>query len=248
MARTVSVAAPLASAVAGALLVGRGGRSRPAGLALLGASLGALLTRWQLSRAFHARPIFKKDQALGRLELRRYAPQLRATTWVEASTWSEALSDGFQRLAGYLFGGNDHERQLPMTTPVLLSMPASITGRRNVQGFQSPGVASIPQLTGCAARQMAFVMPTELSLTELPRPKDRRIALSSVPACRVAVLAFRGLHGGDLPAQKRNELLFLVKCAGLKPISEVWFAAYDGPSTLPFLRHSEVLVEVEDSP
>ena len=62
----------------------------------------------------------------------------------------------------------------------------------------------------------------------------------------MAVLAFRGGYGGDLPAQKRNELLFLLKCAGLRAASEVWFAAYDGPSTLPLLRRNEVMVELAD--
>ncbi|RYZ07521.1 MAG: heme-binding protein [Myxococcales bacterium] len=245
VARAGSVVAPLASALAGAILLGRGGRAKPAGLALLGASVGALLARWQLGRAFYSTPTYKKELRLGRIELRRYAPHLRATTWVDASTWSEALSDGFQRLADYLFGANEYEERLAMTTPVLLSMPASSAQRRNGESFQAPGVATVPQLNGPARRQMAFVLPAERTLEDLPRPKDRRVVLSTVPAQRVAALAFRGSYGGDLPAHKRNELLFLVKCAGLKPVSEVWFAAYDGPSTLPVLRHSEVLVEVE---
>jgi SOUL heme-binding protein len=238
--------APLASAMTGAVLLYRGDRAKRAGLALLGASVGALLARWQLGRAFYRRPIYQKEVRLGRLELRRYGPQLCATTWVDASTWSESLSEGFHRLAEYLFGGNDQEKRLAMTTPVLLSMPASGSQRRNGQTFQPPGVATLPQLNGPARRQMAFVLPAGHSLEALPEPKDRRVTLTTVPARRVAALGFRGSYGGDLPAHKRNELLFLVKCAGLKPVSEVWFAAYDGPTTLPVLRHNEVLVEVED--
>lgn len=245
-ARAGSVVAPLASAVAGAILLGRGGRSKPAGLALLGASMGALLVRWQWARAFHVQPRYSKELQLGRLELRRYAPHIRAMTWVDASNWPEALSDGFERLADYLLGANERELRLTMTTPVLLSMPASGSQRRDGQSFQPPGVASLQQLNGPVRRQMALVMPAQRTLDELPRPKDRRVALATMPARRVAALSFRGTYAGDLPAHKRNELLFLVKCAGLKPASEVWFAAYDGPSTLPFLRHSEVLVEVEE--
>jgi hypothetical protein len=208
--------------------------------------VGALLARWQLGRAFYTQPTYTKETQLGRLELRRYAPQIRATTWIDASTWSETLSDGFQRLADYIFGGNEYEERLTMTTPVLLSMPASGPQRRSDEGFHAVGVATVPQLNGPARRQMAFVMPRERTLDELPYPKDRRVVLAGVRAQRVAALSFRGSYGGDLPAHKRNELLFLVKCAGLKPRSEVWFAAYDGPSTLPVLRHNEVLVEVEE--
>lgn len=245
IAEGAAIAAPLASALVGAVLLGRSSRERRAGLVLVGASLGALLTRWQLARAFHPRPRFQNEPKLGRLQLRRYAPHLRATTWVEASTWSEALSDGFQRLAAYVFGDNDQGQRLPMTTPVMLSMPPSGRERR-ASHAESPTVASLARLTGPAARQMALMLPAGAALSELPRPNDLRVTLTTVPARRVAVLAFRGLHGSDLPAHKRNELLFLVKCAGLKPTSDVWFAAYDGPTTLPFLRHNEVLVEVED--
>jgi SOUL heme-binding protein len=227
-------------------LLRRGGRAKPAGLALLGASVGALLARWQLGRAFSPQPTYRKEPPLGRLELRRYGPQLCATTWLDASTWSEALSDGFQRLADYLFGGNEREQRFAMTTPVLLSMPASGSQRRSGQSVQTPGVATLAQLEGPARRQMALAVPWEWTLQEMPRPKDRRVSLATVPARRVAALPFRGSYGGDLPAQKRNELLFLVKCAGLKPVSEVWFAAYDGPSTLPVLKHNEVMVEVEE--
>lgn len=243
--RVGSIVAPLASAVAGAILLHRGGRARPAGLALLGASVGALVARWQLGRAFYRQPTYKKELALGRLQLRRYAPQICATTWVEASTWSEALGDGFQTLADYLFGGNEREQHLAMTTPVLLSMPVSGPPRRNAPS-QPPGVATVAQLNGPARRQMAFVLPAEHTFDEIPRPKDRRVTIVTIPARRVAALGFRGAYGGDLPAHKRNELLFLVKCAGLRPVSDVWFAAYDGPSTLPVLRHNEVLVEVEE--
>ena len=85
-----------------------------------------------------------------------------------------------------------------------------------------------------------------MTLDELPVPNDERVHLHGVPARRAAVLGFRGRYDGDLPAQKRNELLFLLKCAGLKAASEVWFAGYDAPWTLPVLRRNEVMVELED--
>jgi hypothetical protein len=92
---------------------------------------------------------------------------------------------------------------------------------------------------------MAFVMPSNLPVDALPLPNDHRVLLRGVPRRRMAVLRFSGTYAGDLPAEKRNELLFLLKSAGLKPTSEVWFAGYDGPTTLPFLRHNEVLVEIQ---
>jgi hypothetical protein len=179
------------------------------------------------------------------LEVRRYAPQLRARTWVEQEPWSAALERGFERLAGYIFGGNEQELRLSMTSPVLMSVPASTSQRKDGKTWGAPSVADLDELLGPATREMAFVMRGDLTLEDLPTPKDHRVRLGATPSQRVAALAFRGRYGGDLPAQKRNELLFLSKLAGLKPTSEVWFAGYDGPSTLPLLRRNEVLVEVE---
>jgi hypothetical protein len=208
--------------------------------------MGALLARWQMGRGFNWQPRYVVDFELGRLEVRRYAPQLRAQTTIVDTPWRETLGEGFQRLADYIFGGNEHGRRIPMTSPVLVSMPSRGGLRRNGTRGHTPAVAELAQLDGPATREMAFVMPGNWLPEQLPAPKDARVRLHSVPARRVAALVFRGRSSGDLPAQKRNELLFLLKCAGLKAASDVWFAGYDGPSTLPFLRRNEVLVEVGD--
>jgi hypothetical protein len=94
-------------------------------------------------------------------------------------------------------------------------------------------------------RQIDFVMPGGLTFRELPIPDDVRVRVVPVPERRVAALRFRGRYAGDMPAHKRNELVFLAKLAGLSPRSEVWFAGYDAPFTLPVLRRNEVMVEVD---
>ena len=136
---------------------------------------------------------------------------------------------------------------MAMTAPVLTTVTLGSSGRRRVaKAWKPPSVADLDQLNGRTSRNMVFVMPGDTSLDQLPQPNSDDVHLHGVPPRRMAVLAFRGRYGGDLPAQKRNELLFLLKCAGLKAASEVWFAAYDGPSTLPFLRRNEVMVELAD--
>lgn len=244
LARGASIALPLSAAAASAVLLSRH-PARRSSWAGLGLAVGALVARWQFGRTFNWQPRYVVDFELGRLEVRRYAPQLRAQTTIANTPWRETLSEGFRRLASYIFGANERERRIPMTSPVLVSMPARSPLRRNGASSR-PAVAELAQLDGPATREMAFVMPGDWLPEELPAPKDERIRLHSVPTRRVAALAFKGRYGGDLPAQKRNELLFLLKCAGLEPTSEVWFAGYDGPSTLPFLRRNEVLVEVAE--
>jgi hypothetical protein len=60
----------------------------------------------------------------------------------------------------------------------------------------------------------------------------------------VAALRFSGRYSGDLPAKKGAELLARVREAGLHALGEVTFAGYDAPSTVPWLRRNEVLVDL----
>jgi hypothetical protein len=156
------------------------------------------------------------------------------------------LNEGFTRLAAFISGANVTGQRVPMTRPVLVTSATSTTRRNRAGSWQPPSVAPLAELNGLVTRKVAFVMPENWKLDELPLPTDPRVQLRGVPARRMAVLSFRGSYSGDLPAQKRNELLFLLKCAGFKPAAEVWFAAHDGPSTLPLLRRNEVLVELDD--
>lgn len=216
------------------------------GIATLGVSLGAALARWQLARLFTWQPRYELEFEHGRLQIRLYDHLILAETTVEPAPWSTALTQGFRRLAAYVFGDNQKRAKLGMTAPVLSTVTLGSDQRGIASSWRPPRVSDLERLTGPTARNVAFVLPDQHTLDDLPAPNDSRVHLHGVPPRRMAVLAFRGPYGGDLPAQKRNELLFLLKCAGLRPASEVWFAAYDGPSTLPFLRRNEVMVELAD--
>ena len=187
----------------------------------LAGSLGFALVRWQFARFFGERAEYEVEQRLAGIELRHYAPTVRAETVVTDATWSEALNEGFLRVAGYIFGENREGTKVAMTAPVL----ASVGGGER------------------ADRTVSFIMPGNCSPTDLPTPNDPRIRVQQGPAQRLAALRFRGRYSA-LPAQQRDELLAQVHAAGLTPVGEVLFAGYDAPSTLPWWRRNEVLVEV----
>lgn len=73
-------------------------------------------------------PAFTVVRQTDTFEVRSYAPLIVAETVVEGD-WSDASSQGFRRLAGYIFGGNKqrcptstrirHRRQLEFTIAVL---------------------------------------------------------------------------------------------------------------------------------
>lgn len=221
----LAIAVPLLGAGLGAALVlAADGKYRSLGLGALGASLGVGLARWQLARWFTEQTPYELEFRAGELEVRRYAPSARAETVIEGLPWQAALNEGFERIASYIFGQSQHgeSQRIAMTAPVTATVGAGPLSTRTV----------------------AFTLPRNRLLSSLPTPKDMRVRLRYVPPRRVAVLGFSGRYGGDLPAKKRDQLLALVRLAGLHALGEVTFAGYDAPSTLPFIRRNEVQVDL----
>ena len=56
-------------------------------------------------------------ERIGEVEIRRYGPRIAAQTVVTGSS-EAARNRGFQRLAGYIFGGNTSRSSIAMTAPV----------------------------------------------------------------------------------------------------------------------------------
>ncbi|MDQ3368740.1 MAG: heme-binding protein [Myxococcota bacterium] len=204
-------------------------RSRRAGLIAGGlTALGFGLVRFQLQRLFTAEPAYEVEQRIGALEVRRYEPRVEARSRIAGTDFEGALDEGFDRLAGYIFGGNTAEEKLAMTTPVIN------------RGEQRATTAS-----GEAGEQvMAFVMPKDRALASLPRPEDARVELVEVPARRVVVLRFAGRYDNELVAEKQGELRRLVAAAGLPVKGEPMFAGFDPPTTLGSLRRNEIWIEL----
>jgi len=225
---------------------------RRLGLLALGAFSVGGLARWQFGRVFNWQPPYDVEARVGRLEVRRYPPEIHAVT-VVSERWEQSLEEGFMRLVAYISGANAGRTSIPMTSPVLSTIaprlpprPSSATSpEASDESETRAGVQSIASLKAVGLRQVDFVMPGALALSDLPSPDDTRVRIVRVPERRVATLGFHGRYGGDIPAQKRNELVFLAKLAGLNPRREVWFAGYDAPSTLPVLRRNEVMVELD---
>jgi len=106
---------PLAIAIPGAIALAVRAFSgrRGALLAGLGAAVGFGLVRWQLQRWFTETPDYRVEGHVGRLEIRRYAPQIVVETTVTHRTFDEALEEGYRRLARYI-----GEEGIAMTSPV----------------------------------------------------------------------------------------------------------------------------------
>lgn len=226
----------------------------------LGTAAGVALTRWQMARWFAEQPEYEVEEHVGPLEIRHYDRIVRAETTVEAASWDEALNEGFQRLAGYIFGANrtrevaaahlgseqleglvpegGSSQKLAMTAPVNVRTERhALASLANVEREPSPGSSNANFI-------VTFTMPKERSTGSLPVPDDSRVRLRSVPPRRVAVLRYAGRYTARRVAEKARVLLDAAEAAGLRTRGEPEFAGYDPPTTLPWLRRNEVWIEL----
>lgn len=150
------------------------------------------------------------------IELRYYEPSIQATTTLANSGETSA---GFRRLAGFIFGDNSTSGKIAMTAPV-----------------QETLVADSPT--------MAFTLPAEYSLGDLPEPRDPSVTIKQVPGKTVAVIRFSGWATGYAVESKTGELLASLHKRDIAVIGVPSLNQYNPPWTLPFLRRNEIMIEI----
>jgi hypothetical protein len=178
-------------------------------------------------------PRFRISEARDGFEIREYEPQVVAETLVRGS-FDDAGTEGFRRLARYIFGANAGEQKIAMTAPVAQKA-------LNLPGPESQGIAqSAPD-----EWLVTFTMPSRHALADLPPPRDRRVTLREIPGRRVAAVRFSGGWSPERFARKADELVTLLQNASLSPAGATVYARYNPPWTPWFLRRNEILIPLE---
>jgi hypothetical protein len=183
-------------------------------------------------------PTYTAEQVAPRVEIRHYGPRVAAETTVTADEVA-ARSDGFRRLAGYIFGGNQARQKIAMTAPVAQQDGA-------FRGEKIPMTAPVSQnASGNSEWLIRFFMPAGKSLDSLPRPNDQAVQLVALSAETVAVRRFTGSTSSQAVARETAQLRRTLRETGFEPIGVpvAWF--YDPPWTFPMLRRNEIAIPVE---
>ena len=93
---------------------------------------------------------------------------------------------------------------------------------------------------------VAFVLPAGITEETAPVPTHPEIRIGPVPASLAAVLGFSG-NGSKSAFETRNrELQDAIAAAGLTAVGLPRFARYDPPFKPWFLRHNEVIQDIEE--
>jgi hypothetical protein len=185
-----------------------------------GAALLALFLWNHAMAADIEEPQWTLIDTLDEVELRQYAPTVRAVTRLGHAGQT---TSGFQRLAGFIFGGNETGEKIAMTAPVEETL------------YNETPV-------------MAFTMPSEYALEDLPAPEDDTVTLEEMPGRTMAAIRFSGWATGGKVERKTEALMQTLAQNGIETIGGPSLNQYNPPWTAPFLRRNEIMVQVQLSP
>jgi hypothetical protein len=191
----------------------------------------ALLAVWSSAMAIDE-PAYKLIRSYDGFEVRRYEAYIVAETLVSGAA-DDAGNQGFKVLAGYIFGANKGARKIEMTAPVAQT-PTKIAM-----------TAPVLQSASGGAYTVQFSMPREWTLETLPEPTDSKVALRAMPARTLAVIAYSGTWSQSRYEEHLKKLQDALAQAGLSWQGEPFWARYDPPWTLWFLRRNEIWLELK---
>ena len=123
--------------------------------------------------------VMRKD---GDIELRQYPSYIQAEVEIEESSYRGAIFKGFRILADYIFGSNQGNRNIAMTSPVQVSEGQKIAMTKPVT------------VSGEGTYSVAFIMPSDYVLATLPEPKNSAISFSEIKPKTMAVIGFTGFY------------------------------------------------------
>ena len=152
-------------------------------------------------------------------EIRFYPSATIATISSTAKTYRDLSGPGFQRLAGYIFGGNAANTKISMTAPVQMDINDSVS-------------------------TMSFVMPSAYTKETLPKPNDPNVLIHNTEDEFVAVIRFGG-YASDKDLKLYSEKLQnLLKENEITSLGNYRFLGYNPPFQF-FGRRNEIIVSVD---
>jgi len=152
-------------------------------------------------------------------EIRFYPSATIATITSDAKTYRDLSGPGFQKLAGYIFGGNESDTKISMTAPVQMDINDTVS-------------------------TMSFVMPSAYTKENLPKPNDPNVKIKNTADEYVAVIRFSGYASDEDLKFYSEKLQSLLKENGIISSGNYRFLGYNSP--YQFIgRRNEVIVAVD---
>ncbi len=151
-------------------------------------------------------------------EIRSYKATLFTSVKLSTKKYKEASSKGFSILAGYIFGNNNRNEKIAMTSPVSMSLKDSTT--------------------------MMFMVPKKYKKETLPQPNLSNIKFKEEPAKTVAAINFSGWANDKKIKKYKQKLKDALEKEGILYKNRFQFLGYNAPYEV-FNRKNEIIVELE---
>jgi hypothetical protein len=151
-------------------------------------------------------------------EIRFYPSTTMATITSSAKTYKELGSSGFNKLAGYIFGGNKEKKQIAMTSPVHMNINDS-------------------------SSTMSFVMPSNYDKNNLPLPNNSEVKIETTRDEYVAAIRFGGFASDKDIKENKEKLENALKANDISYYGHFRYLGYNPPYQL-FGRRNEVIVAI----
>jgi SOUL heme-binding protein len=177
---------------------------------------------WVMSANKTATQAYKVLVSKDNFEIRFYPAATMASITSSARSYKELGSQGFRKLAGYIFGGNEAGQKIAMTTPVRMDMNDT-------------------------AASMSFVMPAPYHAGNLPKPNDQQVMIKTVPEEYAAALSFGGFASDHEVAIHTQQLQAALKENNITYVGNFQLLVYNAPYQL-LNRRNEIIVQVDWRP
>ena len=152
-------------------------------------------------------------------EIRFYPSATMATVYSKATNYKSVASSGFNKLAKFIFGGNQEKESISMTAPVIMR-------------FTDKGSS------------MSFVMPQKYNEKPLPTPNDTQIEIKKSQSGYFAAISFGGYANDEKIEIYRDQLSGMLKKRNIARKEGFYFLGYNAP--FQFIgRTNEVIIPIE---
>lgn len=179
-----------------------------------------------------------KADAENNIEVRNYD----AMVLVSTSMAGEGRNSAFRKLFRYIGGENEGATEISMTAPVFMD---NATATDNAKGTEIAMTAPVFMDKRAGEAMMSFVMPKDFTLQTTPKPTNPEVKVTELNNYKVAAIKFSGTLSKRNVAKHIKTLTAWISENGYTAIGEPVEAGYNGPLTLPMLRHNEVLIEIK---
>jgi len=148
------------------------------------------------------------------IEIRKYRESVNASYYSKAK---EERNNYFKNLAAYIFGDNNKNVSIAMTSPVTMKLYGN--------------------------KEMIFRMPNNYTLDSLPKANNPKINFMTIASCTKAAIQYSGYSNKNIEENKIKELKNILERENIKHDNKFELLVYNSPFEI-LNRRNEITINI----